>query len=442
LAVTGITADNKVYDGTTDATINTTGATLMGVLSGDAVTLVTSGATGTFATKDVGTGKTVTVSGLALTGADAGNYVITPPTTTANITAATLTVSGLTANDKPYDGTTLATFDTSTAALVGVASSDHVALDTTNLTGTFATKDVGAGQAVTVSGLGLTGTDAGNYLLTTPAPTASIAPAVLTVTGLTASDKVYDGTTVATLVISSPALVGVVSGEDVTLNSTSAKGAFSTKDVGTGLAVTVSGLLLSGADAGNYVLTAPMPTANITPAALTVSGLAANNKVYDGTLDTTLVTNSATLMGVVSGDAVNLGTANAVGIFATKAVGVNKEVAVLGLALTGADAGNYTLFAPILSATITAAPLTVTGITAANKAFDGTTAATLNTTGASLVGAVAGDAVTLVVAAAVGTFDTPDVGTGKTVFITGLTLNGADSGNYALTQPTTTASIT
>jgi hypothetical protein len=441
LTVAGITADNKVYDGTTNATINTTGASIMGVLSGDAVTLATSDAMGSFDTPDVGTGKTVTVNGLALTGPDAGNYVITPPTTTANITAATLTVSGLTANDKPYDGTTAATFDTATAALVGVTSSDHVALDTTNLTGTFATKNVGTAQPVSVSGLALTGSDAGNYVLTTPTATASITPAVLTVTGITASNKVYDGKTDATLVINSPALVGVVSGEDVTLNSGSATGAFATKDVGTGLAVTVSGLSLSGADSGNYVLTAPTPTANITPAPLTVGGLTANNKVYDGTLDTTLVTSGATLMGVVSGDAVNLVTNDAVGVFATKGVGVDKEVAVLGLALEGADAENYALFAPILSATITAAPLTVTGITAADKPFDGTTAATLDTTGAMLAGAIADDAVTLVVAGAVGTFDTPEVGSGKTVFITGLTLNGADAGNYALSQPTTTASI-
>ena len=47
-----------------------------------------SGATGTFDDKNAGTGKTVTVNGLSLTGADAGNYILTPPTTTADISAA------------------------------------------------------------------------------------------------------------------------------------------------------------------------------------------------------------------------------------------------------------------------------------------------------------------------------------------------------------------
>ena len=48
--------------------------------------------------RNVGTGKTVTVSGLTIGGADAGNYTLTQPTTTANITAKALTVSGITAD--------------------------------------------------------------------------------------------------------------------------------------------------------------------------------------------------------------------------------------------------------------------------------------------------------------------------------------------------------
>jgi hypothetical protein len=43
----------------------------------------------------VGTGKTVTVSGLTISGTDAANYVLTQPTTTADITKATLTVTAL-----------------------------------------------------------------------------------------------------------------------------------------------------------------------------------------------------------------------------------------------------------------------------------------------------------------------------------------------------------
>src|SRR5260370_1076845 len=99
----GVTANNKVYDGTTVATLNLGGATLVGVVSGDNVTLATASATGAFADAKVGAAKLVAVSGLSLSGIDSGNYTLTQPSATANITAKALTVSGVTANNKVYD---------------------------------------------------------------------------------------------------------------------------------------------------------------------------------------------------------------------------------------------------------------------------------------------------------------------------------------------------
>jgi YDG domain/MBG domain (YGX type) len=85
-----ITANNKVYDGTTTATIAT--RTLTGAVAGDAVSLV--GGTATFADKNVGNGKTVTAAGLSLWGADAVNYTVNSTAmTTANITPAPLTIT-------------------------------------------------------------------------------------------------------------------------------------------------------------------------------------------------------------------------------------------------------------------------------------------------------------------------------------------------------------
>ena len=67
------------------------------------MTLNAGSAVGTFASSSVGTGITVNVSGLTLKGgATALNYTRSPsPSTTANITAVTLTVTGITANNKP-----------------------------------------------------------------------------------------------------------------------------------------------------------------------------------------------------------------------------------------------------------------------------------------------------------------------------------------------------
>src|SRR5439155_14508166 len=129
LKVSGIPARNKVYDRTTTATLNTGSAALVGVISGDTVTLDGSSAAGAFASTGVGTAKTVTVSSLTLNGTDAANYSLTQPTTTANITAKGLTVSGITASNKVYDRTVTATVNTGSAALVGVMSGDTVTLD-------------------------------------------------------------------------------------------------------------------------------------------------------------------------------------------------------------------------------------------------------------------------------------------------------------------------
>ncbi len=442
LNVTGITAANKTYDGTTTAMLDTSGATLEGVVPGDTVTLVTTGATGAFATPGVATGITVIVSGLSITGADAGNYSLTEPTTTANITPAAVDVNGITAANKTYDGTTTATLSTSGATLVGVVPGDTVTLDTSGATGVFATPDVGTGINVIVSGLSLTGADAGNYSLTEPTTTANIMPATVGVNGITAASKIYDGTTTATLDTSGATLEGVLPGDTVTLVTSGATGAFTTPDVGTGITVIVSGLFLTGADAGNYSLVEPTTTADITARALDVTGITASSKPYDGTTTATLNTSGATLEGVVSGDTVTLVTTGAMGAFATPDVGTGITVIVSGLSLSGADAGNYSLSEPTTTADITPATLTVTGITAANKIYDGTTAAVLTTSGATLVGVVPGDTVTLDTSGATGTFATPDVGTGITVTVTGLLLTGADAGNYALTEPTTTANIT
>jgi len=86
LTVSGITAADKTYDGTVDASVDVSGAVLNGTVNGDNVSLNTSGTvTGAFNDANIGTGKTVTISGLAITGADASKYVLAAATTTADI---------------------------------------------------------------------------------------------------------------------------------------------------------------------------------------------------------------------------------------------------------------------------------------------------------------------------------------------------------------------
>ena len=248
----------------------------------------------------------------------------------------------------------------------------------------------------------------------------------LTVDGAAVTTKAYDGTTEAVITGS---LVGVVGAEDVAL---SGSGTFASSAPGAGIVVT-SSLTLTGADAGNYTLTQPTGlTGTITAKALTVSGAAVTTRVYDGTTAATIT--GATLVGVVGTEDVGV---TGGGTFNDKTAGSGKTVTA-DLELTGADAGNYTLTQPTgLTGTITAKALTTSGATAQSKVYDGTTAATI--TGATLVGAVGGDIVTL---SGGGTFDDKTVGAGKVV-TADLSLSGADAGNYTLTQPTgLTADVT
>ncbi|HET7760540.1 MAG TPA: YDG domain-containing protein, partial [Gaiellaceae bacterium] len=183
-------------------------------------------------------------------------------------------------------------------------------------------------------------------------------------------------------------------------------------------------------------------TLTVAAKALTVTGITAANKVYDGLLGATVNTSSAALNGVVSGDTVTLTTVSATGAFLSKTVATGKTVQVAGLTISGASAGNYSLTQPATTADITSRGLSVSGITAANKVYDGLLGATLNTGAAALNGLVSGDSVTLNAGGASGAFANKNVGTGKTVQVFGLTISGADAGNYSLAQPTTTADIT
>jgi hypothetical protein len=175
ITASGITA-SKTYDGTATAPLSLGGATLLGVASVDVANVALAGTAGLFSTSNVGINLPVTQANVTLTGSAASNYTLTPPTITGSITAQNLTVTGITANNKPADGNATATLNTGAAALSGVVTADipNVTLVTAGATGTFSQVDPGTGLTVTVSGLTLTGSAATNYTLTQPTTTADI----------------------------------------------------------------------------------------------------------------------------------------------------------------------------------------------------------------------------------------------------------------------------
>jgi hypothetical protein len=326
-----------------------------------------------FVDKNVADDKTVNVSGISISGQDAGNYTFNnTATTTANITARALTVSA-TAVNKVYDGSAVATVTLSDGPNETVTLlDDRVSGDifTTSYTSAlFVDKNVANGKTVNVSGISLSGLDAGNYTFNTTAITsANITPRALLVTA-TGVNKIYDGTAATTVILSDGPNATVtllddrVAGDVFTTTYTLAS--FVDKNVANGKTVNVSGISISGLDAGNYTFnTTAITSANITPRALLVSATGVN-KVYDGTTATTVTLSdgpnaTVTLLDDrVAGDIFTTTYTSA--LFVDKNVANGKTVNVSGISISGVDAGNYTFnTTAITTANITVKTLYIT----------------------------------------------------------------------------------
>ncbi|MGD9700058.1 beta strand repeat-containing protein, partial [Acinetobacter sp.] len=412
---------DKIYDGNTEAEI--TGATLSGLVSGDVVTIENEDV-GTFAQTNAGTNVSVSVN-MSLAGVDAENYALTQPMgLSADITAKTLTIGGsFTTSNKAFDGTTTATISTNNLVLNGLIGSDVVNL---NAVANFIDAESEPNKTVSLINSSITGTDAGNYLLSfagAPTAIASISVKVLTLSGtFTAFNKIYDGTNEASINNVALKLNGIETGDDVALV---AFADFANENVGTGKTVSLTGSSLTGEDADNYVLSlasAPTATANITAKPLTIAApTLAASKVYNGSAAATVT--AGILSGVETGDVVSV---IASASYADETVGTGKTITVV-YTLSGTDAGNY--IAPanytVNTGTITAKPLTIAAPTlTASKVYNGSAAATV--TAGTLSGVETGDVVSLIASAS---YADETVGTGKTITVV-YTLSGTDADNY------------
>jgi hypothetical protein len=164
----------------------------------------------------------------------------------------------------------------------------------------------------------------------------------------------------------------------------------------------------------------------VSPKNISIVGLSAVGKDYDGNTSVT-VTGTPEYFGLVN-DELFAVTGSPTWAFTTETAGIGKSVVATGS--FDAPNSNYTVTNPVLSADIAPLAVTVTGASVVTRPYNGTTAAQI--TGATLVGVIMGDIVTV---AGGGTFSTPNIGTGISV-TANLTLGGTDGGNYTLIQPT------
>ncbi|RZJ73017.1 YDG domain-containing protein [Flavobacterium sp.] len=412
LTIENAVAQNKVYDGNTNAQLT---GTLAGVIAPDEVTLTLQGQ---FASPEIGLD--IAVTSTSFISGDIANYTLTQPTgLTANISGQALIDQTITFNalaDVVYGDANFNLTATSDSGLqVDYSSSDE----------NIATV---SGNVVTIHNAGtttITATQNGDltYDMATPvARTLTVLPKALTVLA-SASDKVYDATSTAAI---SGTLQGIVGSDVVTFIG---NGIFASTNVGTNIEV-LSNSTIEGADVANYTLTQPTNlSADITPKALAVENAVASNKVYDTTTAAIIV--GGNLVGILNNDEVTL--ANFVGSFAS--ANVANDISVnANFTLEGASAANYSVTQPSdLFADITAFEVNLFGLTAQDKQYDRLTTATVSGTPV-LDGVFAGDDVT-VSGTPVANFDNKNVGTQKTVIVTGYTLVGAQAANYVLAQP-------
>jgi filamentous hemagglutinin family protein len=358
---------SRVYDGTVAAPVT---GRVDGLVQGDSLGLAQTAEFSGPGARNAGLDKPVAVSGIALTGNDFGNYRLgsDSASTTATVTRRGVTVtglSGLSAVDRVYDGTRFVAVNVGAAGSVGLAPGDAIAGDDVAVsgnvngqtTGTLPDKNAGQNRPVAVSGLTLSGADRDNYeIAATAGLTVNIAARPVQLSGVSALDRVYDGTRVVALDTSQGSISGVLVGDDLTLLTQGASGLIADKNAGDGKLVTVSGLALAGADLANYTaLGGDSLRVNIARRLLTLSA-SALDKVYDGNAVATLTLGDDRL----SGDTLTVAAGSA--LFDDKNVGGNKLVSVAGLALSGPDAGNYRLGFDNaeLRASITPRPLTLT----------------------------------------------------------------------------------
>jgi len=424
ITISGIQAKDKVFDRSTVATLVYDQVVYGGIVDGDALTVT---AKGTFVDANVGTNKEVTITELTLGGTSIANYQLAAEgqQTTATATIMPRSIEGAVLSDIAahfYTG------DSLTPAVSVMLDGITLTVDTDYRIAY--TNNVNVGEATFIV------TGIGNYQGIVQAPFAIIPTMAQVVTAPEGRTLIYNGAE-QELVLAGEADGGTLV---YSLDGTTYAEALP-------LGKMVNSYTISYKVQGdaNHNDTEPVTIeSTINKVAITISGIIAQDKVYDGTTIAMLVYDQVVFGGIVDGDAL---TVTAKGTFADANVGTNKEVTITEIVLDGTSIANYQLAEngqqTTATATIAKKDIVISGITAQDKEYDGTIAATFVYDDVVYNGIVNGDALTVT---ATGTFTDANVGTNKAVTITELTLGGTSIANYQLAengqQTTATAAIT
>jgi len=453
LTITGLSAANKNYDGTTSVSV--TGTAAYSGLANDESFTPSDVVTWAFPDANVGDNKVLTRTGSYAV--PSANYTVTQPSLTASILAVTPsapTITSITTGDALLSvaftaptsngGASITNYEYSinngssfTACSPSQTSSPIIIYGLTN--GTIYNVQI---RAVNSAGSGTASTAVQGTPTAPTTPTifgAATATAFTTTYGTASADQSFtiSGSSLDADIIATAPTGFEVSSDGTNYGTTttffqSGGTASGTLRIRLKAGATVTGtnynsvtIQLTSTNATTVNITTASSGNSVATKALTITGISISNKVYDGNTTATIL-GTAIYSGLVSGDN-SIVTDSPTAVFANKTVANAKAVTVSGYT---APSANYSISQPTgLTANITAAPLTLTSTSVTTKTYDGTTAATITGT---LSGIIPSDVVTL---NGTGTFASANAGIGISVTSTS-TLGGADAGNYALTQPT------
>lgn len=258
-----------------------------------------------------------------------------------SISKKNISISGIKANNKEYDGTKNATFDYSEVVFDGIVEGDTL---TVTVTGQFTDANAGVNKTVNFTGISLGGASVANYKI----PIAS--------QQMTAS---ADITPVDSSVISAPEAVNDLiynGGEQTLISEGEAEGGSFIYALGLNAAdapedESFDAEIPAGENAATYYVwykvsgdinhnstEAECIVVSIARKTVSISGVKAVDKVYDGKKTVTFDYSEVIYDGIIEGDVLTL---IVYGSFADANAGENKTVSFTGMSLSGDDSSNY-----------------------------------------------------------------------------------------------------
>ena len=392
-------------------------ATATGLVNGDEIVVSVTG-------EQTNAGENYTATASALTGTKAGNYKL-PASNTHSFS-----INGASMSDEVSATGYTGTYDAAEHNITVTAPSGATVKYRTTGSGDY---DLAENPAFTDAGTHTVyyQVTKENYDTVTGSATVQIDPIELTLNWSTDNTFTYNGLPQAP----TASIEGVINSDDCTVSVSGAMTDYNA-DAYTATAV------LNGTKAGNYTLPADKTT-TFTIGRKDATVTAENQIITYGESIATGI-DKVTITGLVNEDTLTAITLNPSTNDATTSGTITPVLATIKKDTTDVT-NNYNITYTDGSLTINKKQITISGIAASDKTYDGTTNANLDYSGIdwAACGRVGSDNLTV---SATGTFSDANIGTEKTVTISDLTLSGAKADNYELAengqQTDTTADIT